>query len=63
MFKDFKKIIDKGHSYKKSLEREGIKQENLNLVREKVKNSKYVPKSLTDKQVERVFFIILFKNV
>jgi hypothetical protein len=55
MFKDFKKILDKGHSYKKSLEREGIKQENVNLLRQKVKNSKYVPKSLTDKQVEAAY--------
>ena len=55
MFKDFKKILDNGHSYKGSLEREGINQGNLNLLREKVKNSNYVPKSLTDKQVELVF--------
>jgi hypothetical protein len=54
MFVDFKKILDSGYSYKKSLAREHVKQESVDLLREKIKNSKIVPKSLTDKQVGRI---------
>lgn len=55
MFKDLKNLLDRSYSYKKSLKRQNIKQENVNLLREKIQNSKYVPKSLTDKQVELDF--------
>ena len=55
MFSDFKKILNSGFSYKKSLERENVKQESVDLLREKLKNSKIVPKSLTDKQVNVIF--------
>ena len=64
MFKDLKNLLDKSYSYKKSLKRQNIKQENVNLLREKVKNSKYVPRSLTDKQVEleQIYIKLLFSS-
>ena len=52
MFVNFKRVLESGFSYKKSLEREQIKQESVDLLREKIKDSKVVPKSLTDKQVK-----------
>lgn len=57
MFVDFKKVLDSGYSYKKSLLRENVKQESVDLLREKIKNSKIVPKSLTDKQVRIIYGI------
>ncbi|XP_070500143.1 alpha-tocopherol transfer protein-like [Chironomus tepperi] len=60
MFSDFKKILDSGYSYKKSLAREHVKQESVDLLREKIKNSKIVPKSLTDKQLLR--FLTTYKH-
>jgi len=62
MFKDLKGLLDRSYSYKKSLKRQNVKQENVNLLRENVKNSKYVPKSLTDKQVEAVYLKLLSKS-
>ncbi|XP_070500264.1 alpha-tocopherol transfer protein-like [Chironomus tepperi] len=55
MFEDFKNTLDRCHSYKKSLKRLDINQESVNLLREKINNSKHVPKSLTDKQL--LFFL------
>jgi len=57
MFVDFKKVLDSGYSYKKSLVREHVKQESVDLLREKIKSSKIVPKSLTDKQVGIIYGI------
>ena len=57
MFSDFKKVLDSGYSYKKSLERNHLKQESVDLLREKIKDINIVPKSLTDKQVKIDFMI------
>lgn len=51
MFANFKSVLESGFSYKKSLEREKVDQKSVDLLREKLKDSKVVPKSLTDKQV------------
>lgn len=52
----FKEILGFAYDYKKALERENLKQENVNLLRERLKSSKIVPKSLVDKQ------LLLFLN-
>lgn len=51
MFARFGEILAGAYSYKKALEREKLKQEDVNLLREKLKTSKIVPQSLVDKQV------------
>jgi hypothetical protein len=52
----FKEILALSYDYKKALERENLKQENVNLLREKLKGSKIVPQSIVDKQ------LLLFLN-
>lgn len=53
---EFKEILSRSYDYKKALERENLKQENVNLLREKLKNSKLVPQAILDKQ------LLLFLN-
>lgn len=53
MFARFRDILKSAYSYKEALERENLTQENVNLLREKLKSSKVVPQSLADKQVSR----------
>lgn len=52
----FKEILGLAYDYKKTLERENLKQENVNLLRDRLMNSQIVPKSLVDKQ------LLLFLN-
>lgn len=52
----FKEILALSYDYKKALARENLKQENINLFREKLKSSKIVPQSVVDKQ------LLLFLN-
>lgn len=66
----FKHIIDCAYSYKEALERENLKQESVNRLREKVKTSKFVPKFIVDQQVtyaKRVglpkIYLILFEAI
>jgi hypothetical protein len=49
---NFQAIIDKAFNYEKALKRQGLKQEDVDRLREKVKDSKFVPKSIVDKQVK-----------
>jgi hypothetical protein len=52
----FKEILALSYDYKKALERENLKQENIKSFREKLKTSKIVPQSVVDKQ------LLLFLN-
>lgn len=47
----FKQIIECAYDYQQAIERENLKRENLQDLREKVKSSEFVPKSLIDRQV------------
>lgn len=53
MFARFREILKSAYNYKEALDRENLTQENVNLLREKLKSSKVVPQSLADKQVSR----------
>lgn len=53
----FKQIINAAYNYQEAIERENLKQENIQLLREKVKSSDLVPKSLIDRQVRELFRI------
>lgn len=52
----FKEILATAYDYKKALDRENLKKENVKLFREKLKDSKIVPKAVVDKQ------LLLFLN-
>lgn len=56
----FKEILALAYDYKKALARENIKQENINLFREKLKSSKIVPQAIVDKQL--LLFLNACKN-
>ncbi|KAG5679563.1 hypothetical protein PVAND_009123 [Polypedilum vanderplanki] len=56
MLQRFKEILKSAYNYNEALEREKLSQENVNLLREKLKSSKIVPQSLVDKQ------LLLFLN-
>lgn len=47
----YHEIIDKAFDYKEALERQGLKQDDVDRLREKIQTSKCVPKFLVDKQV------------
>jgi hypothetical protein len=51
-FEAFKEIIENAYDYEEALKRLNIKQKDVDLVREKVKFSKEVPRFLHDKQVK-----------
>lgn len=53
MIARLKEILDSAYSYKKALDREKLSQKQVDLLREKLKCSKIVPQSLSDKQVSR----------
>lgn len=48
---NFQDIIDKAFNYEEALIRQGLKQEDVEKLRDKVRDSKFVPKSIVDKQV------------
>lgn len=48
---NFEAVIDRAFDFKESLERQGIKQSDVDLLREKTKRSKFVPRWIHDKQV------------
>jgi hypothetical protein len=47
----FQRIINNAYDYQEALDRQGIKQEDVDLLREKIKRSKIVPQYIHDKQV------------
>lgn len=51
MDRKFEEIINNAYDYEEALERQGIKQEDVDLLREKIKKSKLVPQYINDKQV------------
>lgn len=53
---NFEAVIDRAFDYKESMERQGIKQSDVDLLREKTKRSKLVPRWIHDKQVRPAFF-------
>lgn len=54
----FMKLLQNAYNYNEALKRQNIKQEEVDRLREKVKESKYVPKFIIDKQVTNSTFVI-----
>lgn len=52
MTDNFQEIIDKAFNYKEALKRQGLKQKDVDRLRDKIQDSKNVPKFLVDKQVK-----------
>ena len=57
---NFQEIIDKAFDYNEALKRQELKQEDVEKLREKIKDSKFVPKSIVDKQVKNSTIWIKF---
>lgn len=51
-------IEQNGYNYEELLKKYGIKQEDVDLLREKTKNSIYVPKIMFDEHVRKSFIFI-----
>lgn len=56
----FKKLLDNAYDYKEALERQNLKQEDVNRLRELVQGSENVPKVIADQQL--LLFLNAFKN-
>lgn len=54
MSDNFQEIIDKAFDYDESLKRQGLKQEDVDRLREKIQGSKCIPKFVVDKQVKNL---------
>lgn len=52
-------ILDESFDYEEALSRQNLSQSDVDLLKEKVKTSKYIPASLNDKQV----FIEIFQKM
>lgn len=52
MFYDFEEIIGRAFDYDEALERQNLKQEDVEKLRTAVEASEFVPKCLTNKQVK-----------
>lgn len=52
MFYDFGEIIGRAFDYDEALERQNLKQEDVEKLRKAVEVSEFVPKCLTNKQVK-----------
>lgn len=50
-FSGFEIFIEGSYNYAEAIERQGLKQEDVDLVRQRVKRSKLVPRFIHDKQV------------
>lgn len=48
----FKQIVNSAFNYNEALDRQNIRQESVNLLREKVKSIESVPKFIFDRQVD-----------
>lgn len=55
MFAKFEHIIECAYDYNEALKRQNLKQEDVDLLREKAKRSKLIPRFIHDKQVRRSF--------
>lgn len=53
-FDKFDALINDAYNYEECLERQGLKQEDVELLREKMKRSKLVPRFIHDKQVRKL---------
>ena len=58
MFSRFEHIIEGAYDYQEALKRQNLKQEDVDALREKSKQSKLVPRDIHDKQVRRYKFKI-----
>ena len=47
----FLKILNNAYNYEEALKRQNLKQQDVDQLREKARDSKYVPKFIIDKQV------------
>lgn len=52
-FSGFELFIEGSYNYEEALERQGLKQEDVDLLRQKVKRSKLVPRFIHDKNVRK----------
>lgn len=71
---DFDKFVENAFDYKEALTRQGITQDDVDLLRQKAKRSKLVPRFINDKQVNQspnqvfpkllnfYFKLVLFSN-
>lgn len=48
----FAEIVNNAYNYEEALKRQGLKQADVDLLREKMKRSKLVPRFINDKQVK-----------
>lgn len=53
-FDKFDELINDAYNYEECLERQGLKHEDVELLREKMKRSKLVPRFIHDKQVKKL---------
>lgn len=51
MFYNFDEIIGSAFDYNEALDRQNLRQEDIDKLREAVESSEYVPKCITSKQV------------
>lgn len=54
MWAGFEHTIRDSYNYEEALERQNLKQKNVDLLREKTKRSKFVPRYIHDKQVRQI---------
>lgn len=55
MFAKFEHIIEGAYDYQEALKRQNLKHKDVNLLREKAKRSKLIPRFIHDKQVNHTF--------
>lgn len=58
MFAKFEHIIEGAYDYNEALKRQSLKQEDVDLLRQKAKKSKIIPRFIHDKQVNQTFHLI-----
>lgn len=51
MIQDWKTFLENGYDFQEALERQNLKIQDLNLLRQMTKQSRLVPRSIHDKQV------------
>lgn len=54
MIQEFEGFLEKAYNFQESLERQNIKKEDLDALREMTKRSKFVPRYIHDKQVKSI---------
>lgn len=58
MWAGFENTIKNAYDYEEALTRQNLKQKNVDLLREKTKRSKFVPRYIHDKQVSKIWKLL-----